>query len=172
MAARHNILPTFCRFLWWQLGKQFLEQKGGDQGFRIPNSEFWIPNSGFWIPGRLLLFWHMNFSCRTNNSWLFYPIQCSFSQFWDFWTLRRLETSELIAVLRLPNFSQSGDFYTLPYGYKREKKRKKVQNHPETRRQYGTGQEKIDIKHRKSRKKSKIIRKLEGNTEQSRRKWT
>ena len=31
MAARHNILPTFCRFLWWQLGKQFLEQKGCDR---------------------------------------------------------------------------------------------------------------------------------------------
>jgi len=106
-----------------------------------------------------------------------------------------LEASELIAVLRLPNFLQSGDFYTLPYGYKREKNKGKVQNHSEARGKYGTGQEKMDIKHRKSSKKvqnhpgarrkygtgqekmdikprkavkkSKIIRKPEGNTELS-----
>jgi len=43
------------------------------------------------------------------------------------------ETSELVAVWRLPNASQSGDFYTLPYGYKREKNKGKVQNHSEAR---------------------------------------
>ena len=31
MAARHNILPTFCRFCLWQSEKQFLEQKGCDR---------------------------------------------------------------------------------------------------------------------------------------------
>ena len=111
-----------------------------------------------------------------------------------------METFELIAVLRLPNFLQSGDFYTLPYGYKREKNKGKVQNYPEAREKYGAEQEKMDIKHRKSSKKvqnhpeargkygarqekmdirprktvkkSKIIRKPEGNTEPDRRKWT
>ena len=59
----------------------------------------------------------------------------------------------LIVVLRLPNFLQSGDFYTLPYGYKREKNKGKVQNPSEARRKYGARQEKMDIKHRKSSKK-------------------
>ena len=54
----------------------------------------------------------------------------------------------------------------------RPRNSKKVQNHSEARGKYGTGQEKMDIKHRKSVKKSKIIRKPEGNTELSRRKWT
>ena len=138
MAARHNILPTFCRFCLWQSEKQFLEQKGCDRAFRILDSRFWISDSRFWILGRLLLFWHMNFSCRTKDSWPFYPIQYSFSQSGDFWpfrslkvsvlyavwrflnstqsgdfrTLRRLETFELIAVLRLLNSSQFGDFWT------------------------------------------------------------
>ena len=198
MAARHNILPTFCRFCLWQSEKQFLEQKGCDQGFRIPDSGFQILHSRFWIPGRLLLFWHMNFSCRTKDSWPFYPIQYSFSQSGDFWPFRSLkvsvlfavwrflnstqswdfrahrslETFELIAVLRLPNFLQSGDFYTLPYGYKREKNKGKVQNYPEAREKYGAEWEKMDIKHRKSVKKSKIIRKPKRNTELSSWEWT
>ena len=51
---------------------------------------------------------------------------------------------------------------------KQRKARKKVQNHPEAREKYGAEQEKMDIKHRKSVKKSKIIRKPERNTELSR----
>ena len=57
-------------------------------------------------------------------------------------------------------------------GHKAQKKRKKVQNYPEAKEKYGAEQEKMDIKHRKSRKKSKIIQKPKGNTELSRRKWT
>ena len=53
----------------------------------------------------------------------------------------------------------SGFFYTLPYGYKREKNKGKVQNHPEAREKYGTEQEKMDIRPRKAGKKSKILRK-------------
>ena len=94
------------------------------------------------------------------------------TQFGNFRTHRSLETSELIAVLRLPCSSPSGDFNTFPYGYKREKKQEKVQNHSEARGKYGTGQEKMDIRPRKTVKKSKIIRKPEGNTEPGRRKWT
>ena len=59
----------------------------------------------------------------------------------------------------------SGFFYTLPYGYKREKNKGKVQNHPEAREKYGTEQVKMDIKPRKAGKKSKILRKPERNTE-------
>ena len=55
---------------------------------------------------------------------------------------------------------------------KPRKSRKKVQKHPETRRKYGTGQEKMDIKLRKTVKMSKNIRKPERNTEPGRRKWT
>lgn len=44
------------------------------------------------------------------------------TQVGDFRAHRSLETTVLFVVLRLPNSSQSGDFYTLPYGYKREKK--------------------------------------------------
>ena len=55
---------------------------------------------------------------------------------------------------------------------KQRKARKKVQKHPEARGKYGAGQEKMDIKSRKAVKKSKIIRKPEGNTEPGRRKWT
>ena len=51
---------------------------------------------------------------------------------------------------------------------KPRKSSKKVQNHPEARGKYGARQEKMDIKPRKAVKKSKIIRKPEGNTEQSR----
>ena len=57
-------------------------------------------------------------------------------------------------------------------GHKAQKNSKKVQNHSEARGKYGAGQEKMDIKHRKSVKKSKILRKPEGNTEPGRRKWT
>ena len=53
-------------------------------------------------------------------------------------------------------------------GHKAQKKRKKVQNHSEARGKYGAEQEKMDIKHRKSVKKSKIIRKLERKTEKCR----
>ena len=55
---------------------------------------------------------------------------------------------------------------------KPRKSSKKVQNHLEAREKYGAGQEKMDIKSRKAVKKSKIIRKPEGNTEPGRRKWT
>ena len=55
---------------------------------------------------------------------------------------------------------------------KHRKSSKKVQNHPEARGKYGAGEEKMDIKSRKAVKKSKIIRKPEGNTEPGRRKWT
>ena len=55
---------------------------------------------------------------------------------------------------------------------KLRKSSKKVQKHPEARRQYGTEPVRMDIKHRKSRKKSKILRKPERNTESGRRKWT
>ena len=48
---------------------------------------------------------------------------------------------------------------------KHRKSSKKVQNHPEARGKYGAEQEKMDIKNRKSVKKSKIIRKPERNTE-------
>ena len=113
MAARHNILPTFCRFCLWQSEKQFLEQKGCDQGFRIPDSGFQILHSRFWIPGRLLLFWLMNFSCRTNDSWPFCPPQYSISQSGGFQTLRSLAISELYAGWRFLNSTQSGDFRTL-----------------------------------------------------------
>jgi len=51
---------------------------------------------------------------------------------------------------------------------KPRKSRKKVQNSPEAREKYGTEQEKMDIKLRKAVKKSKNIRKPEGNTEPSR----
>ena len=71
----------------------------------------------------------------------------------------------LYAVWRFLNSTQFGDFYTLPYGYKREKNKGKVQNYPEAREKYGAEQEKMDIKPRKAVKKSKIIRKPEGNTE-------
>ena len=55
---------------------------------------------------------------------------------------------------------------------KPRKSRKKVQNSPEAREKYGTEQEKMDIKLRKAVKKSKNIRKPEGNTEPGGRKWT
>ena len=55
---------------------------------------------------------------------------------------------------------------------KPRKSRKKVQNSPEAREKYGTGQEKMDIKLRKTVKMSKNIRKPERNTEPGRRKWT
>ena len=51
---------------------------------------------------------------------------------------------------------------------KHRKSSKKVQNHPEARGKYGAEQMKMDIKPRKAVKKSKNIRKPEGNTEQSR----
>ena len=82
-----------------------------------------------------------------------------------------MEASELIAVLRLPNFLQSGDFYTLPYGYKREKNKGKVQNLPEAREKYGAEQEKNGHKAQKKCKKvqnyPEARRKSEGNTELS-----
>ena len=53
-------------------------------------------------------------------------------------------------------------------GHKAQKKRKKVQKHPEARGKYGTGQEKMDIRPRKTVKKSKIIRKLERKTQKFR----
>ena len=52
-------------------------------------------------------------------------------------------------------------------GHKAQKKRKKVQNHSEARGKYGAEQLRMDIKHRKSVKKSKIIRKPKRNTELS-----
>ena len=55
---------------------------------------------------------------------------------------------------------------------KLRKSSKKVQKHPEARRKYGTEQVKMDIKPRKTGKKSKILRKPERNTESGRRKWT
>ena len=55
---------------------------------------------------------------------------------------------------------------------KQRKARKKVQNSPEAREKYGTGQEKMDIKLRKTVKMSKNIRKPERNTEPGRREWT
>ena len=82
------------------------------------------------------------------------------------------EDSELFVVWRFLNSTQVGDFRILSYGHKTEKNRNKVQKYPEARRKYGTEPMRMDIKHRKSRKKSKIIRKLEGNTEPGRRKWT
>ena len=57
-------------------------------------------------------------------------------------------------------------------GHKAQKKQEKVQKHPEAREKYGAEPVRMDIKHRKSRKKSKNIRKPEGNTEPGRRKWT
>ena len=57
-------------------------------------------------------------------------------------------------------------------GHKVEKSSKKVQNHPEARGKYGAEPVRMDIKHRKSRKKSKILRNPERNTEPGRRKWT
>ena len=55
---------------------------------------------------------------------------------------------------------------------KPRKNSKKVQKEREAREKYGTGQEKMDIKLRKTVKKSKNIRKPERNTEPGRRKWT
>ena len=55
---------------------------------------------------------------------------------------------------------------------KHRKSSKKVQNHPEARGKYGAEQMKMDIKSRKAVKKSKNIRKPEGNTEPGSRKWT
>ena len=55
-------------------------------------------------------------------------------------------------------------------GHKAEKSSKKVQNSPEAREKYGAEQEKMDIRTRKSVKKSKIIRKPERNTEPG--EWT
>ena len=78
------------------------------------------------------------------------------------------EDSELFVVWRFLNSTQVGDFRILSYGHKTEKNRNKVQKHPEARRKYGTEPVRMDIKHRKSRKKSKNIRKPEGNMEQSR----
>ena len=47
---------------------------------------------------------------------------------------------------------------------KPRKSRKKVQNSPEAREKYGTGQERMDIKLRKAVKKSKKNAKPESNT--------
>ena len=55
---------------------------------------------------------------------------------------------------------------------KLRKSSKKVQKHPEARRKYGTEQVKMDIKHRKTVNKSKILRKPERKTEPGRREWT
>ena len=205
MVARHSILPTFCRFCWWQSGKQFLEQKGCDQGFRIPDSGFQILHSRFWIPGRLLLFWLMNFSCRPNDSWPFYPPQCSISQSGDFWAFRSLKVSVLFAVLRIPNSSQFGDFWTLRSsvtsvliavwrlpnstqfgGFWANRRLETSVLFTVWRFLYSSQSGgfctlrsletpvliHMDIKERKSVKKSKILRKPEGNTEQSSWKWT
>ena len=125
MVARHSILPTFCRFCWWQLEKLFSEQKGCDQGFRIPDSGFQILHSRFregycysdlWISlaGQKIadLFVRLSTAFLSpEDSKLFVVWRfLNSTQVGDFWTLRNLETSELIAVWRLPNSTQVGDF--------------------------------------------------------------
>ena len=91
------------------------------------------------------------------------------------------EDSELIAVLSLPNSLKSGAFrihrsletsILFHMDIKLRKSRKKVQKEREAREKYGTGQEKMDIRPRKTVKKSKNIRKPEGKTEPGGRKWT
>ena len=84
------------------------------------------------------------------------------------------EDSELIAVLRLPNSSKSGDIRThrsletsilfhMDIKPRKPGKKSKIFRKPEGK--YGTEQVKMDIRTRKAVKKSKILRKPEGNTE-------
>ena len=127
MAARHNILPTFCRFCLWQSGKQFLEQKGCNHAFRILDFGFQIPDSGFWegycysdlwisLAGQKIADLFIRFSTafrspETSDLFAVWRFLYS-SQFGDFRALRSLETTELFAVRRLPNSTQVGGFWT------------------------------------------------------------
>ena len=76
-------------------------------------------------------------------------------------------------ILRKPERNtETGVNATKKMDIKPRKSRKKVQNSPEAREKYGTGQEKMDIKYRKAVKKFKKNVKPERNTEPGRRKWT